>query len=456
MNTIREPARELPVIGSWDVVVCGGGPAGCAAARAAAQSGARTLLIERDGHLGGTTVSSFVCVILSTNAVDFQGVWHDWARTLERLGGISTLARGRHGACPGWICGSVHPEAVKQAWDALLNEAGVELLHHAWASSALRDETGTVRGVVVETPGGRRAIRAGQVVDASGDAGIAAEAGATWDCGHAGKPWAMGVGVMWRLSDIAGVGDVPAGALVPGRGRRIAGSHECIGGMLRVLAVDPLDAFALTRASREGRAALWQRQGGRLTGADGATLVATPNRPGVRSSRRIHGLATVGDRDCMELTKHAHGIARASWEVDIHPAEVPTGKEVDLDAPDYRARFAATSAGDWFDVPFGTLVPRGVDGVLVAGRCISASHVAQSSLRIQQSCMAMGEAAGTAAALCVARGVPARMLDGAEIAGLVAARRAAVEPYHGLAAFSRAAQQSDRPGHQEIGDGGIP
>lgn len=436
MNTHPEPARSLPVLGTWDVVVCGGGPAGCAAARTAALAGARTLLIERDGHLGGTAVSSLVSVILSTNAMDFQGVWHDWARALERLGGISRLARGRHPVCPDWICGAVHPEAVKQAWDALLAEAGVELLHHAWIGGALRDGAGTVVGVAVQTVAGRQAVLAQQVVDASGDAVVAADAGAAYDCGHAGKPWAMGVGIMWRMGGVPGLAGVEPGAPQPGRGRRLPGAQECIGGMMRVLTVDPLDAFALTRASREGRSAIWQRIGGNVRAADGATLLETPNRPGVRSSRRVRGLACVQDHDCMALTRHPHGIARASWEVDIHPAEVPDGKAVDLDDPDYRERFAGTRAGGWFDIPFGALVPQGVAGLLVAGRCISASHIAQSSLRIQQTCMALGEAAGLAAALCAGRGIPAAALGEAELAATLAARRTAIAPWSGLAGLA--------------------
>lgn len=425
--TLRE--RTVPVLGHWDVVVCGGGPAGCAAAWAAARAGARTLLIERDGHCGGTTVSSLVCVVLSTNGVDLQGVWHEWARALARRDGFGGLDQGRHTLGPHWWCGTVHPEAVKVAWDEVLTAAGVELLHHAWATSAICDDAGRVCGVTIACAAGQRAVLAKQVVDASGDGVVAADAGATWDCGHAGQPWAMGVGIMWRVADAPGIAAVDAGVALRGRGRRIAGSTECLGGLLRVLAVDPLDPFALTRASREGRAEVWSRQGGRLRAADGALLVATPNRPGVRSSRRIHGVATVSDEDLLGLTKHAHSIARASWEIDVHPAETAHGKVINLSDPRVARHHEGVQNGDWCDIPFGALVPRGVDGVLLAGRCISAGHLALSSLRIQQTCMAIGEAAGTAAAWCAARGVPARDLDGAELSAHLTHTRAAIEPF---------------------------
>lgn len=153
-----EPARDIPVLGEWDVVVCGGGAAGSAAAIAAARAGAKTLLAERDAHLGGTTVSALVNVILSTNGVDFQGVWHEWARQLQALGGIAPLHwEDRMGTR--WLAGSAAPEMVKLAWDKLLTDAGAEILHLAWVASAIVEDR-VIRGVVVETKGGRSAILA--------------------------------------------------------------------------------------------------------------------------------------------------------------------------------------------------------------------------------------------------------------------------------------------------------
>src|SRR3954462_10907494 len=126
-GTYREPPRDLPVLGEWDVVVCGGGPAGCSAAIAAARAGARTLLLEKEGYLGGATVMSLVCVILSTNGVDFQGIWHEWIHGLRRRNGVSDITGD-----PPHIRGGVSPEVVKFVWDDLLGAAGAQILHHAY------------------------------------------------------------------------------------------------------------------------------------------------------------------------------------------------------------------------------------------------------------------------------------------------------------------------------------
>lgn len=108
-RTYREPARDVPVLDEWDVVVAGGGPAGCAAALAAPRHGAKTLLVEQYGDLGGATVSQLVVVVLSTNEVDFQGTWHEYMHGLKRRNGVTTRLR----KIPGQIRGCVDPEMVK-------------------------------------------------------------------------------------------------------------------------------------------------------------------------------------------------------------------------------------------------------------------------------------------------------------------------------------------------------
>ncbi len=191
-KTINEPAREIPVLGAYDVVVCGGGAAGGAAAIAAARRGAKTILVERDSHLGGAAVSALVNIILSTNGADFQGIWHEWAATLQGFGGISPLHwESRMGTR--WLAGSCAPEMVKLVWDRLLSDAEADILHFALAVGAVV-ENGVIRAVIVETKGGRAAILAKRVIDCTGDADVCAGAGAGFDVGlDVGKAWTQGV-----------------------------------------------------------------------------------------------------------------------------------------------------------------------------------------------------------------------------------------------------------------------
>lgn len=440
VRVYREPARELSVMGEWEVVVCGGGAAGCAAAVAAARQGAKTLLLERDGHLGGTTVSALVNVTLSTNGVDFQGIWHEWARRLKALGGISEIHwEEREGTR--WLAGSSAPEMVKLVWDDLLTEAGAEILHFAWSAAAIV-EAGIIRGVIVETKGGRQVIYAQRVIDCTGDGDVCAAAGADFVSGMDGKPWTQGVSVN---SLLGGVGVVPN--YQPGTIPRSAGTQPLFQrGLLRFLKIDPLNPWDLSRVMREGRrlsqarVAELRAQAG-LSPLNESDLTAGPylamsaTLPGIRASRRIVGRVEASAGDAFDLRKYADGIARSSWEIDFHQAEQPVGKtfqfagkSMDMRSADYRPRQKKTEEGDWFDIRYGAIVAAGVENLFMAGRCISCDPIAHASLRIQQTCLSLGQAAGTAAALSVRRGVTAAELEVAELTGQLAADRAEVEP----------------------------
>ena len=453
-----EPARDVPVLGEWDVLVAGGGPAGCAAALAAARHGARTLLVEREGYLGGATVAQLVCVILSTNGVDFQGTWHEYMAALKRLGGVTPQLRKGSGQ----ISGCVDPEMVKHAWDGLLAEAGVGILHLAWVAGAIVAD-GAIQGLLVETRGGRRALMARRVIDCTGDGAVCARAGVGWDQGDGEHKWAMACTKVFRMGNVHRPKGFPndaamrklAEALTAAIARgeyttpvlttrdRILGyvrggawqlpphRPELLSVISRVLKVDPLDPFDLTRAEREGReqarqaAEFYRRY---VPGFEQAYFLDTSAHLGIRSSRRVHGLATVTARDAIEFRKYPDGIARGSWEIDVWPADSYTRPAVDRGSAEWRARKARLEGGEYYDIRYGCLVAKGVDNLLVAGRCLSAEHQAEASLRIQQTCIATGQAAGTAAALGLKEGLTPRQLDPMKVVAQLARDRAAVEP----------------------------
>jgi hypothetical protein len=140
--------RNVPVLGEYDVVVCGGGPAGCAAAIAAARIGAKTLLVEKYGYLGGATVAQLVSVVLSTNGVDFQGIWHEWAARLVKYRAMAPLTRSPSHFYPNcaWFRSSVDSEGVKRVWEELLEEVGADVLLLAHLCGACVEE-GKITGV---------------------------------------------------------------------------------------------------------------------------------------------------------------------------------------------------------------------------------------------------------------------------------------------------------------------
>lgn len=437
--TIHEPSRETPVLADYDVVVCGGGAAGCAAAIGAARHGARTLLVEKDGYLGGLTTTAMVCVILSTNGVDFQGIWHDYIRALRRRRGVGGLTVGH-----AHMSGMVYPEAVKFAWDDLLTQAGVDLLHHVHAAGALV-EGGAIRGVLAETRAGRQAILAGRVVDCTGHGIVCHMAGVEWEQGDGHAKWAMALTKVFRMANvkwqdirfdeaaITRIGEQLGAAIDRGefvtptllerqrflnyvRGKCWdlgPGRGQVLSVLSRVLEVDPLDPWDFTRAEREGRAQAWEAAEAYrrfVPGCEEAYLLDTAAHVGVRSTRRVKGLARVTDDDAWNLRRQPNSIARSSWDIDVWPATSFSRPAVRRDDADYKERHQKVLAGGCFDIPYGCIVAAGIDNLLMAGQCVSASHMAESSLRIQQTCMATGEAAGVAAALSLKAGTSPREL----------------------------------------------
>ena len=461
-KTYHEPARQVPIVGEYDVLVAGGGPAGCAAAFYAARHGARTLLVEKDGYLGGATVSQLVVVILSTNGMDFQGVWHEFMHVMKRRGGVDENALR---TIPGQIMGSVDPEVVKHAWDEMLSAAGVSILHHALVAGTII-ELGVIKGLLIETKAGRQAVLAKRVIDCTGDGAVCFQAGVPWDQGDGTRKYAMACTKVLRLGNVRKPEGFPTQAhlkaldeglklalerkefstpvITTGRVLNYARtwawplpSHrpELMLVTSRVLNVDPLDPADLTRAEREGREQAWQvAQFYRkyVPGCEQCYLLDTSNHLGVRSSRRIHGIETVMARDAIEFRKYPDGIARGSWDIDVWPPDSYTAPAVDRAAPGYKERREQFIAGAYYDIRYGCLVAKGVDNLMMAGRCVSAEHLAEASLRIQQTCMATGQAAGTAAAMSLKEGVTPRELDAIKVVAQLKADRQAVAPAFAL------------------------
>ncbi len=213
----------------------------------------------------------------------------------------------------------------------------------------------------------------------------------------------------------------------PSRDISVLGTYDVI-----VCGGGPAGCAAAIASAQHGASTLVLETEGYFGGAtvsqlERSYLLDTSAQIGLRSSRRLHGLATVTEEDARGFQKYADSIARSSWNIDIWPADSYTAPAVDHASEEFKKRRKQLVAGEYFDIRYGCIVAAGVDNLLMAGRCISAEHVAESSLRIQQTCMSTGQAAGVAAALSLQANTCPRELDPQEVVAQLAKDRR-VEP----------------------------
>ena len=403
--SIREVERSLPVLGEVDVLVCGGGPAGTGAAIAAARTGARTLLVEQYGYLGGMStvglvVPHFDCFLnrgLNLEMIDLLRERGAWGADFWKI--------------------SFDPEQYKMVSEDMVLDSGSDLLYHAFAVAALVED-GRVRGAVIETKSGRFAVLAGTVVDCTGDGDVAARAGVAFEKGRPGdgvlQPMTMMFrmgGVDWVQTDGTQMFELVQKAIVrtghPFRlpferpwAIHLPNPGEVAVQLTHVRGVDATDVRDLTRAEIEARRqtrAVAEFLCRYVPEFQGAYLIETAAQVGIRETRRIVGAYVLTLEDLKAGRKFDDGVATASFGVDIHD---PVGK----------SQIGGPLTGV-YDIPYRCLIPRDVEQLLVAGRCISGTHEAHASYRVKGPCLAMGQAAGTAAALSVRHATSPRQLD---------------------------------------------
>ena len=396
------------------VMVAGGGPAGLAAAVAAARNGADTLLVERYGFLGGMATAGLVNPFMS-NRIGHQelvtGLYTELVERLKRAGGYG-----------GRTADAFDVEAFKFVADDLCQEAGVRLLLHAWVGEPTVRESRITR-VTVEDKSGSEQVAADIYVDATGDADLAARAGVPCEKGREGDGLAQPMTLNVQIGDV----DVPE---MPDRAEinrhwnaakergEVTNPRENVllfftpaAGVVhfnttRVVQCDATNADDLTAAELEGR-----RQARELLaflrkhirGFHHARIVAMGAQIGVRESRRILGEYVITRDDILRGRKFRDAVARGNYPIDIHS---PTGAGTVIERP---------PEGGYYEIPFCSLIPQKIENLLVAGRNISATHEAQAAVRIMPLCMGMGQAAGTAAALCSELGIKPRDLNAARL-----------------------------------------
>jgi len=395
----------------YDVVVCGGGPAGIAASVAAARTGAEVLLIERYGFLGGMATAGLVNPFMTFFAGSEQIVQGIFQEIIDRL----SFLGGWGGPRQNW---AFDPELLKVAADEICLQAGVKLLLHAFVCGA-KIERSKITSIRILAKPQEREIRAKVYVDATGDADLACLAWVPCEKGRPGDGLTQPMTLNFRMAGVeidrmppreeinrlysaareAGRIDCPRNDVLYFFTTRDGEVHF---NTTRVIKLDGTSARDLTRAEIIGR-----RQAKQIceflrsdvAGFERSYLATTGTQIGVRETRRIVGQYVLTAEDVLSAAKFHDCIARGSYPVDIHDPD--GGGTVIKHLP----------PGESYDIPYRCLVPLNVSNLLVAGRPISATHEAHSSLRVMPIAFAVGQAAGTAAALCARWHCAPRDLD---------------------------------------------
>ncbi len=420
---LREAARETRVLGDYEVVVLGGGPAGIAAAVAAARGGRRTILVERYGFLGGMGTAAGVtnfCGLHANVAGDIRRVVHgiadDLTGRIDRLGGLSA---------PHLVLGRIHAQAYdtaayKLAADDLLLSSGAELLFHALAVGVLADDAG-LAALLVETKSGRGAVRGRIFIDCSGDGDLVAWSGAPFElgdgCGNMLYPTTM-----FRVNAVdparADWGTIPrlmaeaeatSGRRFPRKSPIVRPQKHASEWRVNLTqvsrpdgrAIDGTDAGDLSRGEVEGRRQVADAFAFLRTvpGFEEAYIVDIPPQLGIRETRRAVGEYMLSDADVLGCASFADTIGVNGWPIENHVAG------------DVVFRFAEPGSRGFNHLPFRMLLPLERDNLLVAGRCAAMTHLGQSAARVSGPCFVMGQAAGTAAALALSGNVVPRAID---------------------------------------------
>ena len=387
-----------------EVLVVGSGSAGATAAIAAAQSGARTLLVERYGFMGGIstqvldTMYGFYIPGSSGRKV-VGGIPDLVVEELKRLG-VMILRPNTYGAGQGI---TYDPETLKIVWEQLAIKSGVNILFHTLVIDVLQ-ENGQVSGVVAANKGGLFEIKARVVIDASGDADVAAAAGVPFESAENGPIQSLTTTFRLLNVDVEQARQVKKDrlqALMMDAGteynlpRKEGSVHitplagVMATNMTRVSRINPLDVEQLSQAEIEGRRQAFEYYRflrDKVPGYKNSSLGSLSTQIGVRESRRIFGQYRLKRKDVVSARKFEDAIAQCGAPIEDHHG----GKDT---------RWEYLPDGETYQIPYRCLLPQDVKGLLVAGRCLSADHDAHASVRSMGQCMAMGQAAGFAAAL---------------------------------------------------------
>jgi glycine/D-amino acid oxidase-like deaminating enzyme len=427
MKTIVEPAREIELAAETEILIIGGGPAGIAAATAAARCGARVMLLEKYGFLGGMGTAAMVTNFCGLHAningsvqQIVRGVADDILERLDNLDGLREPHPVRaKGGGHDVAAQAYDTSAYKMATDDLLLSAGVDIRFHTFAVDVLMDGA-QIDAVLIETKSGRKAIKAEVFIDCSGDGDLAYWSGAECvkgdDNGFMAYPTTM-----FRVANVDddkvhNEGKPNLSALIEAaakdynlpRKTGVLGSQPHAGEWRVNLTQisrdgDPIDGsdwndlgFAETEGRRQSQE-YFRFLKDCVPGFENSYLLETAPQVGIRETRRIIGEHILSEDDILSCRDFKDSIGCNGWPLEQHLKG--------------SAKWTFLGGRGYHQIPFGTTLPKGVDNLLVAGRCASTTPEGQASLRVSGPCFAMGQAVGTAAELARRSGVTPKEID---------------------------------------------
>ena len=433
--------QELPIYRSVDVVVVGAGPAGIGAAVAAARNGAKTLVFEAHGCIGGMGTSGMVSPFMTSydapcDNMIIRGVFEELVNRMVEIGGAvdpkdvrneqpyaSYFHIGHNNVTP------FDPHAFKLIGMRMLRESGAELLLQTQFVNVIKDGD-RITGVVINNKDGLSVIEAKIVIDCSGDADVAARAGVNYIMGNEEDGNLQPASMFMRIADadmdvvnahMAEHSDEirpffgPFSWIIkefPEDWDNFPRGEICIFADVtpgefsincsRILDIDATKAEHVTRATMIGQEQcqhIFQFMKKHAPGFENSRIIATADAIGIRETRHIEGEYKLTGDEVAACKVHEDAIACMATNMDTHNKDNPGGS------------FFIPKNGPFFTVPYLCLVPKGISNLLVAGRAISADAIAGSAIRMMPSCMAFGQAAGTAAAMCAAQGIAPKNVD---------------------------------------------
>ena len=435
-RVVCEPAREIPVLTECDVAVFGGGPAGVCAAAAAARAGKRVVLVEKNGFLGGVATAANVTILHSLYGTDkttkvIGGLPEEIIRRLQRAGGVYNSEK--NGETGHWV---ICTETAKFVLDDLVIGSGAKVLFQTQLAGVVC-EGRRITAALIEGKSGRQAVIANTYIDCTGDADLVRRAGVPTQLGNA-SGGCQAPSLCFRVRG-KGPNAMPLGKVqaelfktpMDYNGERyptllwgsdgVRDKSEVMMAGVRVLNVNAADSLDLSRAEVEGRYQLrWILSRLKtMPGWENAYLTDVATQIGIRESHRILADHQLAREEVLYGKTVDDVIAQGTYPIDIHR---PDGPGIVFENLDGTTRHIAgdrtVTAGRWdgqpegapprktlcSQVPSRSLVPRDLDNVLAAGRCIGATHESAGAIRVMINCMQFGHAAGAAAAMTPAGG----------------------------------------------------